>query len=148
MNTVITTNLDYQHKQDTEKKFAVVDIIGTTKQQQLVHINIPHKKIHIEDPILYTGLVIIVNNGKGVLCIGDDSRFISNNDVIMMDENKGFRLWSTHSALNVYIIYSTQVYPDKRKNLRYKQSICQESDDETGVSIESTYGIFCSTCKK
>jgi len=142
MNNIITTNFNFKYKKDKEDKFIVTNIIGTTKQQQLLQINIPYQKIHIEDPILYNGSTIIVRDGKGVLSMGDDSMFIKQNDIIMIDENKGFRIWSSHTELNIYIIYSTHVYPDNRKNnhkhsLNIVSNTISENDD-----TETTCGIF------
>lgn len=144
MNNIVTTNFECKYNKDKDDKFAVIDIIGTTKQQQLVHINIPFKKIHTEEPILYNCSTLIVRDGIGTLSIGDDSVLIKPNDIIMLDEHKGFRLWSTHSELNVYIIYSTQVYPDRRKGDQRKHSlnVITHPDD-----VDTTCGIF-SNCSK
>lgn len=138
MKKVITTNFDCKYKKDKEKRFSVTNILGTTKQQQLVHINIPLEKIHTEEPILYNGSTVIVRDGSGILYIGDDSMFIGQNDIIMIDENKGFRIWSRQTEMNIYIIYSTQVYPDNRKGIRHKHS---------RDNIDTTCGIF-SNCSK
>lgn len=144
MNNIIKTNFEHEYKKDKEDKFTVTHIIGTTKQQQLVHINIPFKKVHTEDPVLYNGSTIIVKDGNGVLSIGDDYIFIKQNDIIMVDENRGFRLWSSHSELNIYLLYSTQVYPDNRKNgIRRKYSMNIVSDNtEENNSVSTPCGIF------
>ena len=139
MNNIITTNFECKYNKDKDDKFAVIDIIGTTKQQQLVHINIPFKKIHTEEPILYNCSTLIVRDGIGTLCIGDDSMLIKPNDIIMIDEHKEFRLWSTHSELNVYIIYSTQVYPD-RSHRRHSLNVV--STNTHHGDVDTPCGIF------
>jgi len=144
---MITTNFDCKYNKDKEGKFAITHIIGTTKQQQLVHINIPFKKIHTEEPILYNCSTLIVRDGIGTLYIGDNSIMIKPNDIIMVEEHKGFRLWSSHSELNVYIIYSTQVYPDRRKGDHRKRSLNVITTNTHPDDVDTTCGIF-SNCSK
>lgn len=152
MEKVITTNFECKYKKDKDKRFATTNILGTTKQQQLVHINIPSEKIHTEEPILYSGLTVIVRDGSGILCIGDESMFIRQNDIIMIGENKGFRIWSRQTEMNIYIIYSTQVYPDNKKGIRrkcgHKYSLNVVSGDtQKSDDIDTACGIF-SNCSK
>jgi len=152
MDKIVTTNFDCEYKQDKDNKFAIINMLGTTKQQQLIHINIPFNKIHTEDPIIYNGSTIIVRDGNGVLSTGGNSMYIKPNDIIMIDENKGFRLWSSHNELNVYIIYSTQVYPDNRKYDRNKHnrkhSLNIVSDDTHANDFAHTSCGFFRNCSK
>ena len=95
-----------------DDNYVVSKVVSTTKLQQMVHVTIPNSKMHIEEALEYTSSIIIVHSGKGVIIIGNESKFINKGDIITIHENSRVRLWATKQDLSLLFVYSSQVFPD------------------------------------
>ena len=105
--------LNMKHiKKRYDDNYIVSKVISTTKSQQLVHVTIPNSKMHIEEALEYTSSLIIVHSGKGVIIIGNESKFINKGDIITIHENSRVRIWATNQDLSLLFIYSSQIFPD------------------------------------
>ena len=105
--------LNMKHiKKRYDDNYIVSKVISTTKSQQLVHVTIPNSKMHREEALEYTSSLIIVHSGKGVIIIGNESKFINKGDIITIHENSRVRIWATNQDLSLLFIYSSQIFPD------------------------------------